>query len=249
MFTEERRQRILTELQSAGRVAVTDLAGRYGVSEDTVRRDLRALAAEGFLQKTHGGAVALDTPHMTWQARSQLFGEVKSDIGKLAAALVEPGQTVLLDAGSTPLAVARALTVRPISVITNSLDVAQLFIDDREVTLLLTGGLWDSTRRHFVGEAALNALAGVRADWAFLGTCAVHPKAGITATDELDAQWKRALCRTALRVVLLADHSKFHQVVPYLVADLSTIEVLVTDQHDADLAATGVRMLVTGDDA
>ena len=99
MFSQERQRRILTELEQRGRVEVAELAGRFGVSEDTVRRDLKALAGRGYLHKTHGGAVALDPGRMSWAARADLMGDAKAAIGALAATLVQPGQTVLLDAG------------------------------------------------------------------------------------------------------------------------------------------------------
>src|SRR6185295_4652010 len=110
MFAEERRKAILARLSREGRVEVPGLTAEFGVSEDTIRRDLRDLAAQGFLQKTHGGAVALDMPNLGWEARSQLLPATKARIGRAAAALVEPGQTLMLDAGLTVLELARQLT-------------------------------------------------------------------------------------------------------------------------------------------
>jgi DeoR/GlpR family transcriptional regulator of sugar metabolism len=109
MFAEERRETIVAELTRHGRVEVAELALRLEVSEDTIRRDLRALQAQGYLQKTHGGAVALDTPHLAWSLRARVVPEAKANIGARAAQLVEPGQTVILDAGSTILEMARHL--------------------------------------------------------------------------------------------------------------------------------------------
>lgn len=243
MFTEERRHLILSELKAQGRVTVSDLATRLTVSEDTVRRDLRALASEGYLQKAHGGAVLLDIPHLPWQTRTQILSDSKTRIGQRAAQLVEAGQVVLLDAGSTQLALAQHLKVRPLTVLTNSLDIAQLFADDEQVTLILAAGTWQPSHRVFLGETALQTLAGIRADWAFVGVCAIHPQAGVTAANPLDAQWKRALSQHAVRTALLADHSKFHQLAPYFVSELSQIDVLVTDQPDDTLQACGVQLL------
>src|SRR3954454_16455799 len=126
MFAEERRKVILGLLTRDGRVEVSGLASQFGTSEDTIRRDLRDLAAQGFLQKTHGGAVALDVANLAWEARTHLQPAAKVSIGQAAAALVEPGQTVILDAGLTVLEMARQLSVEPLRVITNSLDIAQI---------------------------------------------------------------------------------------------------------------------------
>src|SRR3954463_4051560 len=116
MFAEERRKAILSVLTREGRVEVSALAGQFGTSEDTIRRDLRDLAAQGFLQKTHGGAVALDVANLAWEARSHLQPVAKAKIGESAAHLVEPGQTVILDAGLTALEMARQLMVEPLRV-------------------------------------------------------------------------------------------------------------------------------------
>ena len=141
MFAEERRQAILALLSNQNRVEVGSLAERFKVSEDTIRRDLRALASTGFFQKTHGGAVALNVASLGWQARAQLQPGLKERIGKAAAALVSPQETVMLDAGSTVLALAQQLKARPITAITSSLDVAAQLASDPKVSLVVTGGI------------------------------------------------------------------------------------------------------------
>ncbi|MDB5043996.1 MAG: transcriptional regulator, DeoR family, partial [Deinococcus sp.] len=117
MFAEERQNKILSELRQAGRVEVQTLVERFAVSEHTIRRDLKALQRRGHLHKTHGGAVTLDTPHLDWQGRVSALPEAKDRIGRRAAALIGPGETVILDASSTTLALARHLTVRPLTMI------------------------------------------------------------------------------------------------------------------------------------
>src|SRR3984893_12996453 len=134
-FAEERRARLLEILRQRGRMEVLALARMFGVSEHTVRRDLNQLHAQGVLQKTHGGAVMLDSALVGFEARAELLEETKGGIGRAAAALIEPGSTVILDAGSTTLALARALTARPPSVVTNSLYIALLFDRDSAVQL------------------------------------------------------------------------------------------------------------------
>src|SRR3569623_349688 len=113
-FTAERQRRIAGMLREQGRMEVLELARRRQVSEHTVRRDLVARQEQGLLQRTHGGAVTLDTQRLGLGDRAAVLPEAKAAVGRAAAALVEPGQTVVLDAGSPPLAMARALPVRPL---------------------------------------------------------------------------------------------------------------------------------------
>jgi DeoR/GlpR family transcriptional regulator of sugar metabolism len=239
-FAEERRARLLDILRQRGRMEVLELAQMFGVSEHTIRRDLNQLDAEGVLQKTHGGAVMLDSARLGFEARSALLERAKGGIGKTAATLIEPGSTVILDAGSTTLALARALTARPLSVVTNSLDIAVLFDRDPAVQLVLTGGTWTPDARALRGTAAREMLALCRADWAVLGACALDVRAGVTASYEDDAAVKRAMVAAASRTMVLADHSKQGSVAPFHVAAWQQVSLLMTDVHWAEVAQLGV---------
>ncbi|GAB3255815.1 DeoR/GlpR family DNA-binding transcription regulator [Chitinimonas naiadis] len=230
MFVQERHQRILAALTEHGRVEVAPLARELGVSEDTVRRDLKALTGQGFLQKTHGGAVLLVTAQMRFPERAEVRHATKAGLGAAAAALVEPHQTLFIDAGSTTLELARALRVSPLRVITNSLDVANVFSEQAGVDLVLTGGQWCAAERYFAGPAAVAMVSQYRADIAFLGACAVHPKLGVTANEATDAQVKAAMITHAASAVLLADDSKFGQITPHAVAPLAAFDRLITDR-------------------
>lgn len=246
-FAEERRARILDWLRRHGRVEVLDLARMLGVSEHTIRRDLLELQAQGALQKTHGGAVALDTARLGFEARAAVLPQAKQAIGAAAAQRVRPGQTVILDAGSTTLAMARALTARPLTVVTNALDVAQCFDRDPAVQLVLTGGSWQPAQRALWGPAALGVLAGCRADWAVPGACALDAQMGVTASDEADAAVKRAMVAAAARTMILADHSKQRSVAPFAVASWREVHTLVTDRPWDEVAALGVEVCVAGE--
>lgn len=245
-FAEERRARILKSLQQQGRVEVLDLARMLGVSEHTIRRDLLELQAHGALQKTHGGAVALDTARLGFEARAGVLARAKDAIGHAAAGLIEAGQTVILDAGSTTLAMARALTARPLTIITNALDVAALFDRDSAVQLVLTGGTWQTQARALWGPAAHQLLATCRADWAVPGACALDARMGVTAADEADAAVKRAMIAAAARTMILADHSKQQSVAPFAVASWPQVHTLVTDRAWPEVAALGVTLRVAG---
>jgi DeoR/GlpR family transcriptional regulator of sugar metabolism len=243
-FTAERQRRIELMLREQGRVEVLELARLLQVSEHTVRRDLLVLQGQGLLQRTHGGAVTLDTQRLGLGARAAVLAGAKAAVGRAAAAFVEPGQTVVLDAGSTPLAMARALTVRPLTVITSSLDVAALFAGDAQVQLALTGGSWQHDNRALWGPAAIAMLAHCRADWAVPGACAIDAALGVSAPDEADAALKRAMIACARRTLILGDHSKLGNAAPFHVAPWSRVHALVIDRPWAEGAATGVDIVV-----
>jgi len=245
-FTAERQRRIAQMLREQGRVEVLELARLLQVSEHTVRRDLLALQGQGLLQRTHGGAVTLDTQRLGLGDRAAVLADAKAAVGRAAAALVEPGQTVVLDAGSTPLAMARALTVRPLTVITSSLDVAALFAGDPQVQIALTGGTWQHANRALWGPAAVAMLANCRADWAVPGACAIDAQLGVSAPDEADAALKRAMIGCARRTLILADHSKLGSTAPFHVAPWAKVHALLIDEPWAEGEAAGLPIVVAG---
>lgn len=243
-FTAERQRRIETMLHEQGRVEVLELARLLQVSEHTVRRDLLALQSQGVLQRTHGGAVTLDTTRLGLAARADVLPDAKAAVGRAAAALVEPGQTVVLDAGSTPLAMARALTARPLTVITSSLDVAAIFADDPQVQIALTGGTWQPAHRALWGPAAIAMLQNCRADWAVPGACAIDAHLGVSAPDEADAAMKRAMVACARRTLILADHSKVGHAAAFHVANWKQVDALLIDEPWPEGDAAGVPVRV-----
>jgi DeoR/GlpR family transcriptional regulator of sugar metabolism len=243
-FTAERQRRIETLLRQDGRVEVLELARILQVSEHTIRRDLLALQAQGVLQRTHGGAVSLDASRLDLASRAAVAPEAKAAVGRAAAALVQPGQTVILDAGSATLAMARALVVRPLTVITSSLDIAALFAGDPQVQIALTGGTWQHVHRALWGPAAIAMLRECRADWAVPGACAVDARLGVTAPDEADAELKRTMIAVARRTLVLADHSKLGAVAGFHVAPWSRVDTLLIDEPWPEGEAAGVPVQV-----
>lgn len=246
-FNAERQAAIMDMLRSQGRVEVLELARILQVSEHTVRRDLLALQAQGALQRTHGGAVSLDTSRLDIASRVATVPAAKAAIGQRAAALIEPGQTLILDAGSTTLALARALVARPLTVITNAIDIAQVFAQDPQVQLALTGGSWQPSHRALWGPAAEAMLDHCRADWAVPGACALDAVQGVTAIDEADASLKRKMVSRARQTLMLGDQSKQDGVAPFLVAEWRQVHTLVTDRAWPELAAQGVTVLLARD--
>ncbi|HHP7836686.1 TPA: DeoR/GlpR family DNA-binding transcription regulator [Serratia marcescens] len=229
MHKAARQRHLLDLLSERGQAAVAELASVIGVSVDTVRRDLADLERQGLAQKHHGGAIALEPSGMPRQARAALLPQVKQRLGRAVAAQIPPGSTLMLDAGSTLLAVAQALR-GPATVITASLDIAQCLSDRPEINLILLGGQWDARQRLFAGSATLALLARYRADIALLGACAVHPQLGLSAGEEADAEVKRAMLANSGERWLVADHMKLDRCEPHHVADLAQIQRLFTDR-------------------
>lgn len=242
-FAIERQEAIVALLQAQPSVEVGALARQLGVSEDSIRRDLRALALRGLVRKTHGGAVAVHANAVPVRERVDLHGPAKEAIAQHAAGLVAPRQSLFVGAGSTALLFARRLAqlaaVRPVTVITTGLDVAQALADAEGVQLVLAGGAWNPRTRAFAGAATLEQLRAHRADWAFLGACAIHPRAGITSADEGDAANARVMLAGSANRVLLADASKWGTVEPHAVAQADRIDRLVIDRADDVLRGMG----------
>ena len=240
-FAAERQQRIAAVLRESGRVEVAALAADYGVSEDTVRRDLHALAAMGLAQKTHGGAVALNSGVLPSVQRATVLTGAKRAIALAGTRHVTNDDTLFVDGGSTTLALVEALKApgapRPLTVITHALDVALALADEPRVRLVLAGGLWLPGPRIFVGETTLATLRAHRADIAFLGVCALHPRAGLTAQEPQEAALKRAMVDGAARRIVLTDATKLDAVAPNAVARLDELDLAISDAAPAWLVA------------
>nr|WP_231398406.1 DeoR/GlpR family DNA-binding transcription regulator [Conexibacter woesei] len=207
MVPAQRRQRILQAVR-AGTAHVSDLARVFEVSEMTVRRDLHALERDGKLERVHGGAVG-SVPERPFGEIALEGQELKQGIGRAAAALVQDGQTVMLDIGTTTLEVARHLRGRRVTLITTNLAALDELRDDEHVEIVLPGGLVRRNYRSTVGVLAEEALRQLNADVAFLGTSAVDQDLSVWDTTMIEVPVKRAIIRAASRVVLVADSEKF----------------------------------------
>ncbi len=234
MFVEERQQRIIERLRDQGKVTVEELMADFGVSAPTVRADLAALEGRRLLRRTHGGALppatSLYEPTYTERAGSQL-GE-KRRIGEAAARLVRPGETVILDAGTTVHEVGVALIARGLSgitVVTNNLPTATLLMEAPGIDVLVIGGQAQVHRRATLGPLAAEFLQRVRADRVFLGANGIDAAAGLTVVDFDAASVKRAMIAHAADVVVVADSSKIGQTAFAHVAPVSVASQLITD--------------------
>ncbi|MBP7002726.1 DeoR/GlpR family DNA-binding transcription regulator [Amaricoccus sp.] len=247
MLTSERLADIERRLTVHGRVVAADLARLYETSEDTVRRDLRALAAQGRCRRVHGGALPPMPARGPVSVRAGIASAAKAALGEAMARLVEPGSTVFVDAGSTTLACAERMRVAA-TVITHAPAIAAALVENPAVRLVTLGGQVDREVGAATGAGVLAAIETIRPDLLLLGACGVDAEAGITAQSVEDAAVKRALAARAGRVVVAADAGKLGTSAPFAVVDLAAIDVLLIEagtpaERKARLAATGVALV------
>jgi DeoR/GlpR family transcriptional regulator of sugar metabolism len=248
MLTAERRREILSRLDRDGKVVASELVAALGVSEDTVRRDLRELAAGGLVQRVHGGALPPPPPAAGFGQRLAVAAEeAEADLAEAALPLLETASVLLLDGGTTALELARRLPAdRDRVVLTNSPPVAEVLAGHPSAEVVLIGGRLLKGARVTVGAAAVDALRQVRADACVLGICSLHPELGVTAIDHDEAHVKRAMIDASAEVIALATADKLRTASPWLVAPLADVTHLVTDAGDdltAAYAAAGISVV------
>lgn len=231
MLTAQRKQIIVERLATAGQVSVTVLAREWGVSEDTVRRDLRDLAEEGLVQRVHGGALPASPALGDYRRRETLSSEAKARLGAAGAALIRSGQTVAIDGGTTNLQLVRALP-RDLgcTVVTHSPLIAGELRDHGRIEVLLIGGRIFRHSQVAVGTETSQAIARLQCDWFFLGATGIHPEAGATTGDWEEAAVKRAFCRASAEVVLLVSPEKWGAASAYQIVPAAEVSTLVVDQ-------------------
>lgn len=252
MFATERRQRILDQLRDNGAATVRDLARIVVASEGTVRRDLRALAEHGLLERRRGGAAPSGSrlDGHARAAKSPAATLEKLAIAELAATLVQDGDAVVLGAGTTTQQLAdRLVGVRDLTVVTNSLLVGEALARSPQAVVVMTGGSLRGSTYGLVGSAAEQSFAGLQVRRAFLSGDGLTATRGLSAADLSAAGVDRAIARAAQEVLVLADHTKlgvdamFQTVPPERVAHLVTDE-LADPEIVAQFRALGVTVHV-----
>ncbi|MDR5701375.1 DeoR/GlpR family DNA-binding transcription regulator [Agromyces aerolatus] len=233
MLTAARRSLIQQELESATYVTTSDLSSRLDVDVSTVRRDLIALEREGILVRRHGGAMLVDSrtdADIPYSYKATLRTAEKTAIAARAAAMVAPGEIVIVDSGSTTFEMVLALRdVSDLTVVTNDLQIARTVADIEGWRLLVTGGALMEHVYTLSGEAAVRFFEDVRADWTFLGADAVDPRLGVTNSNPQEAQVKRAMIAASNETVILADSSKLNRRSVSPVAQIADVKHLITD--------------------
>jgi DeoR/GlpR family transcriptional regulator of sugar metabolism len=235
MMTEERRRSIVQTLQREGKVLASELSKNLNVSEDTIRRDLRELAAVGVLQRVHGGALPRSPAAARFTERQQQISQTKADIARAAVSLIRRDQVILMDGGTTTLQVAQRLPpdLRA-TVITHSPPVALALAEYADIEVILLGGRLSKLALICVGAPTVEALNNFRADICLLGITSLHPEIGISTLDLEEAYVKRAMIESAAEVVALTSADKLGTASPYIVGPLSDLTHLVTDRSVPD---------------
>lgn len=249
MLAAQRKDFLLARLDRDRRLVAKDVAAELGVSEDSVRRDLRELAAAGLCQRVYGGALPASPAVADYDTRGALGLESKQRVATAAAALVRPGATVILDGGTTALAVTRALPADlRATVVTHSPTVAAALAGHPLIEVYLLGGRLFRHSMVTCGAAAVEAAQAVHADLFLLGVTGVHPDAGLTTGDADEAAMKRALARRAADTYVLASTEKIGAASRFAVLPLDAVAAVITDAPARDetvrrLVAAGVPVL------
>jgi DeoR/GlpR family transcriptional regulator of sugar metabolism len=225
----ERQQLLLERINQDGRITAARIATELGVSEDTIRRDLRELADAGLVQRFHGGAIRRSGVPAGFVARLGDNVPEKAALAARGLALIKPGMVVLLDQSTTLLALAQKLRHgADLTIITPAPDIALAALDSGVREVIQIGGRIDRSLRSSSGAAALAAIANLRPDLCFLGVCALDMAAGITALDHDDACMKRAMIEVSAAVVALVTADKVGTTSPFRVGPLSCLDRLIS---------------------
>lgn len=244
MLTAERRRSIMQTLQREGKVHATELSKALQVSEDTIRRDLRELAAAGVLQRVHGGALPRSQITAGFTERQQQAPGAKAAIAQAAIRLIRQDQVIILDGGTTLLQVAQHLPLDlRATVITHSPPIALALAEYPLVEAIVIGGKLYKHELVAVGAAAIEAFHRFRADLCFLGVRSVHPEVGISSSNLEEAFVKRAMIASSAEVVALTSAEKIGTAAPYIVGPVSDLTHLVTERSVPEEALAPYRAL------
>jgi DeoR family fructose operon transcriptional repressor len=251
-FAEERRSRLLELVRLRGFASLPDLASELQVSESTVRRDLDYLEETGSAQRTHGGVFYTGpSPKLQhFDQRQKTQWDKKRLISEAAAKLIEDGDTVLLDGGSTTYELARVLVARPLQVVTNSLPVANLFTSSDSADLVLVGGYVHTRTGVSLGPYANQMLADLHVRRAVLSVAGITDS-GYYNSNLLLVETERAMMKAADQVIVVADSTKFGRTSLAHLCGLGEVDVLVVDNEISDpwrgkLVAAGVQLVLAG---
>jgi DeoR/GlpR family transcriptional regulator of sugar metabolism len=248
-FARERQQQIAHIIEEQGRARVSDLALQFGVSGVTIRRDLFVLESESRAIRTHGGAIAPEQnrAELAFDIRERLQAAEKSRIGALAADLVRDGESIVMDASTTSLQVARSLKRRRgwshLTVITNGLRLASELAGMPGISVLMLGGRVRWEALSVVGQLGDGLFSRINVQKAFVGAAGFTIDAGLSDATEEEAQIKRAMVRSAREVVALVDHTKWGRTAFATFCRSADITTVVTDEAAPDEMAAALLAL------
>ena len=232
----ERQNRILEIAKQTGRVMVDDLAGRFDVSPQTIRKDLNELCDQRLLARVHGGAIlSSGIENVGYDARRGIAGEEKEAIGRMAADLIPNNASLFITIGTTTEAVARALIAHVgLMVITNNINVANALRPYPAMEVIIAGGVVRRSDGGIVGEAAVDVIRQFRVDYAVIGVSAIDEDGSLLDYDFREVKVAQAIIGNARHVVLVADATKFQRTAPVRIGHLSQVGSFVTDRCESN---------------
>ncbi|MBO4429103.1 MAG: DeoR/GlpR transcriptional regulator [Clostridia bacterium] len=251
MFAIERRNAILAALSAEGKVVVSELSQNFGVTEETIRRDIDKLEKEGLATKTYGGAVSNVSPStdLPYNIRKRVNVEQKQLVAEKVASMISDGDRIMLDASSTAIYVTRKIkSKKDITVITNSVEILLELADKTGWHVLSTGGSLKEGALSMVGTSAEKMVRGYHVDFAICSAKGIDEKMGITDSNEKDSEMKQAIFASADKKVLALDSTKFDKISFVKVCDIKDVDIIVTDKSPSEawknrLAENGVELI------
>jgi DeoR family transcriptional regulator, glycerol-3-phosphate regulon repressor len=251
----DRQQRIVSLARSAGRVNVDDLAVRFEVTPQTIRRDLNELCDRRVLTRTHGGAViSSSVENLSYEARRYIAATAKRLIGNAAAALIPNKSSLFLNIGTTTEEVATALKNHEnLLVITNNINVAMALYPHPSIDVIVAGGPLRRTDGAMVGSATVDLIRQFKVDTAVIGASALDEDGSLLDYDTIEVNVSRAIIENARNVVLVCDHTKLERAAPVRIGHMSQIHTFVTDRLTSPVLrhvcnTHGVKIIETGAD-
>ncbi|WP_066456426.1 MULTISPECIES: DeoR/GlpR family DNA-binding transcription regulator [Anaerotruncus] len=232
MLTIERQEQIKNILLEQKSVSVADLTARFDVSFETIRRDLKVLEKEGFVEKSYGGAILKQRVNNTadFQMLSNIMVEAKQRMAAMALNFISPGDCIYIGFATTCVQIAELLDNIPITVLTSSLEVMNKLSGKKNITLFSTGGAWDARNCAFTGRTAVDNLAQFHLDKAFISCRALSMENGISDKTEAESDMRRRIVESSNEVYLLADNSKFGKMTFVKTCGFERITAVITDK-------------------
>ena len=228
MLKEERLDFIINRLKSNPSVKLGQLSVDLDVSEDTIRRDIEGLAKSGLLTRVRGGAIPHSPNAHSFQERIHISENEKAIIARKALSLIKPGDTILLDGGTTTYALAGLLNM-PLTIITNNVPVAALLAGRKDMEVIVAGGRILADSQVTAGAGAISLFEQSHVDIYFLGICSLHHEIGVTSMDYFESEMKRAMVNCSDRIVALTGFDKMGTSEAYKVCPIDMLDSIVTE--------------------
>ena len=233
MLSIERQREITNILLEKKSVSVAELSERFRVSFETIRRDLKALEADGVVEKSYGGAVLKERVggNVDFKTLSHIMVDTKRRMASKAREFIKRGDCIFIDFSTTCGQIVPFLEELPINVLTNSLEVMNGLVDKKNVTLFSTGGCWDSENCAFMGNTAVHSLGQFHLDKAFISCRALSMERGISDKTEAESEIRKTIVESSNEVYLLADSTKINRVAFIKTCEFSAVKALITDKE------------------